>query len=233
MIRLLQTEWFKLRKPGLLIPFAAAVMLTAMTGGLWYFNYREGPGGAFSIFAVQFFFLSITMMLSITIISSIAASVEHESGGWKHLCALPVSRIKIWASKFLIVYTLAALETALVIAGTVLLWKLAVPDAIPWDIVVRQPVYCLLSAAGFTAIQVWLSTVFSNQSIAIGAGVSGAVAGFFLARSQLEATHYLPWAYPTLATPLIPGHLTWIVLGAAIAVVVLATGALHFKRIEW
>lgn len=233
MIKLMRAEWMKMRGLCLLLPVLASTLLLGMSGGLWFMNYREGPGGMFSIFSVQYFFLSMTMMLSITILASVAASAEHEAAGWKLLCALPVSKPKMLVSKFIVVFLLAAMEALLIAAGTLVMWKLASNEPVPWDMLIKQPLYCLLAAAAFASIQVWLSAVCPNQSIPIGLGVVGSVSGLFLARSSWEVVHYLPWTYPALSTPLMPDHLPWVLAGSLLGGLLLMAGARHFAGMEW
>ncbi|WP_010271672.1 ABC transporter permease [Paenibacillus senegalensis] len=233
MIKLIQIEWLKMRRFCIVFPVMAAFFLLLMVGGLWFFNYREGDGGVFSIFAVQYFFLSLTLMLSITILASVTASTEHEAKGWKLLAALPAAKRNILIAKFIVVFLLMALEVLLIIAGTAVVWMLASNEAVPWDFMLRQQLYCLLAAGGFMAVQVWLSTVCSNQSIPVGFGVAGSISSLFLARSNTGMVHLLPWAYPSLSSPLIPDHRQWVVAGAVTGVIILLAGIRHFTRIEW
>lgn len=233
MIKLLQMEWLKIRRFCLVFPVLASFFFLVMVGGLWYFNYREGPAGAFSVFSIQYFFLSMTVMLSITILASVMASTEHEAKGWRLLSTLPVAKQKIIISKFIFVFLLVAVEVLLIIAGTAGMWKLASQEQIPWDIMISQPVYCLLAAGAFMSIQVWLSSVFFNQSIPIGLGVTGSISSLFLARSNSDILRYLPWAYPALSSPLITDHLQWVVVGVALGVVLLLAGVQQFTRMEW
>lgn len=233
MMKLIQVEWLKLRRFCVVFPALAAFFLLTMVGGLWYFNYREGVGGVFSIFAVQYFFLSITLMLSITILASVTASTEHEAKGWKLLIALPAAKRNIMITKFIVVFLLVAFEVLLIIAGTAVMWKLASNETIPWDFMFQQPLYCLLAAGGFIAVQVWLSTAFSNQSISVGFGIAGSISSLFLARSNMGIMHVFPWAYPSLASPLIPDHKQWVVAGVVTGVFFLLAGVRHFTRIEW
>ncbi|GIQ70397.1 ABC transporter permease [Xylanibacillus composti] len=230
---LLQVEWLKMRRFCFIFPVLASLFHLLLVGGLWYFNFREGAGGEFSIFSVQYFFLSITLMFSITILASVVASTEHEAKGWKLLSALPVAKQNIIIAKLVVVFLLVALEVLLIITGTAVLWKLVSKEAIPWDILLKQPIYCLIAAGGFMNIQVWLSAVSSNQSIPVGLGVTGSISSLFLARSNLELLHYLPWTYPALSSPLVLDHQQWVVAGMVTGVVVWLVGVRHFTRIEW
>ncbi len=226
-------EFLKIRRFCILLPALAAIFLLFMTGGLWFLNYRGGPGGLFSAFSVMYFFLTLTLMLSTTILASIIAFNEHETKTWSLVCTLPISKIKIYISKFSIVSLLILFEVVLIVAGTSIIWMFIANEPIPWDIVIKQPLYCFFASIAFISIQTWLSTFFQNQSIPIGFGVLGSISSLFLARSDFSYFHYLPWSYPALSTPLIADHLQWVIMGITTGVVLLIIGSLHFNKLEW
>ncbi|MCA1291492.1 ABC transporter permease [Paenibacillus sp. alder61] len=233
MIRLLRAEWMKLRTFCLVLPIAAAVLLLGVISAFWYMNFRETPGGAYATMSVMYFFLSFTLMLSVTLLTSVMASTEHETKVWNRICTIPVAKPKIYLSKWIVACLLLFIEVSLIIAGTIVLWKLLFHEPAPLEIIVKQPLYCFCAVLAFISIQTWLSTVFANQSIAIGAGAAGSMASLFLARSTFPVLHYMPWTYPALSTPLLPGHGRWVLAGLAVGVVLLAAGCWHFNRKEW
>ncbi|CAH0122393.1 hypothetical protein PAE9249_04943 [Paenibacillus sp. CECT 9249] len=233
MIKLIRTEWMKLRTFCLVLPVIAAFLLLGVTSGFWYINFREAPGGVYSTMSVMYFFLSFTLMLSATLLSSVIASTEHETKGWNRVCSLPVGKSKIYISKWIVTCMLLLAEVLVIIAGTFVLWKLMFHEPAPLEILIKQPLYCFLAGFAFLSIQMWLSTVFANQSIAISAGTAGSMASLFLARSTFPVLQYMPWTYPALSTPLVPGHWHWIVAGLAVGVVLLAAGCWHFTRKDW
>ncbi|MFO1441851.1 ABC transporter permease [Bacillus sp. Bva_UNVM-123] len=233
MINLLHVEFLKIKRICLWIPVVAAFFLLFMTGGFWYMNYREGPGGLFSAFSVMYFFLAIIFLLSATIIASIQASNEHENNMWNLLNALPVSKMKIYLNKVIVIYLLLLFEVLLIILGTSIIWMLVSDDPVPWDIVIKQPLYCFLASLAVINLQIWISIRFVNQSVPIGVGVFGSIASLFLARSNFEYFKYLPWSYPALSTPLIPDHFQWVIFGILTGGVLLILGTLHFTRLEW
>ncbi|GED15412.1 ABC transporter permease [Aneurinibacillus migulanus] len=232
IFRLLLAEGMKLKRICLWLPLISAVILNVVTAVEWYLYFRQGPGGVYAGFSVMFLFLSFILLLSITLLTSIISSTEHDTGSWKQLCALPISRMYIYLSKTILVISLHFLTIVFILLGIVLLWIFYTSKPIPWGFMIKQLIYCYLASLPVLAIQQWLSTQFQNQAIPIAFGVMGAMSSLFLARTESNVVHMLPWAYAPLSTPLLDEHMQWVYMGVISGIALIIAGALRFAKSE-
>ncbi|MEI0739539.1 hypothetical protein VQ056_27865 [Paenibacillus sp. JTLBN-2024] len=76
-------------------------------------------------------------------------------------------------------------------------------------------------------------TVFSNQALPLAIGIFGSISSLFLARSRSFIIHLLPWSYPALSSPLVPGHVQWIWISLGVGLLLSVSGAFMFARREF
>lgn len=232
-LAILHAEGLKLKRLCRLIPFLQGAILLSMTALEWYLYFRQGPGGVYAGFAVMYLFLSFVFLLGITLLASMMAGTEHETRAWKQLLAMPVPKGSIYLAKFLWIFLLQLGTVVITIVGMSVIWVLYTSDPIPWKIMILQPLFVCLSSVPMIAIQLWLSTVFANQALPLALGIFGSVSSLFLARSSSPLIHLLPWSYPALSSPLIPGHMQWIGISLGAGLMLLLLGMLLFSRREF
>lgn len=232
-LAVLHAEGLKLKRLCRLIPFLQGAILLSMTALEWYLYFRQGPGGVYAGFAVMYLFLSFVFLLGITLLASMMAGTEHETRAWKQLLAMPVPKGSIYLAKFLWIFLLQLGTVVITIVGMSVIWMLYTSDPIPWKIMILQPLFVCLSSVPMIAIQLWLSTVFANQALPLALGIFGSVSSLFLARSSSPLIHLLPWSYPALSSPLIPGHMQWVGISLGVGLILLLLGTLLFSRREF
>lgn len=230
---LLRAEGLKLKRLCRLIPLIQGIILISMTGLEWYLYFRQGPGGVYAGFAVMYMFLSFVFLLGITLLASIMAGTEHETRAWKQLLAMPVPKGSIYLAKLVWIFLLQLCTVVITVVGMCVIWVLYTNEPIPWKIMILQPLFVSLSSVPMMAIQLWLSTVFANQALPLALGIFGSVSSLFLARSSSPVIHLLPWSYPALSSPLIPGHMQWIGISLGVGLMLSILGTLMFTRREF
>lgn len=232
MWRILLAEGMKLKRICWWLPVVQAVSLTMMTALEWYLYFRQGPGGVYAGFAVMYMFLSFVMLLGTTLLASIISGIEHDTRTWKQLLAMPVPRSFVYFAKVAWVALLQALTSLLIVAGMTAIWLLYTSEPVPWDLMLKQPLYVFVALLPVLAIQLWLSTRLANQALPLAAGIFGSIASLFLARTELSFLKALPWAYPALSSPLLSGHLVWVMAGLVVGALIIAAGSADFARRE-
>ncbi|MUG67362.1 ABC transporter permease subunit [Paenibacillus campinasensis] len=230
---LLHAEGLKLKRLCRLIPLIQGIILISMTALEWYLYFRQGPGGVYAGFAVMYMFLSFVFLLGITLLASIMAGTEHETRAWKQLLAMPVPKGSIYLAKLVWIFLLQLCTVVITVVGMCVIWVLYTNEPIPWKIMILQPLFVCLSSVPMMAIQLWLSTVFANQALPLALGIFGSVSSLFLARSSSPVIHLLPWSYPALSSPLIPGHMQWIGISLGVGLMLSILGTLMFTRREF
>ncbi|MGG1876467.1 MULTISPECIES: ABC transporter permease [Paenibacillus] len=232
-LTLLHAEGLKLKRLCRLIPLIQGIILISMTALEWYLYFRQGPGGVYAGFAVMYMFLSFVFLLGITLLASIMAGTEHETRAWKQLLAMPVPKGSIYLAKLVWIFLLQLCTVVITVVGMCVIWVLYTNEPIPWKIMILQPLFVCLSSVPMMAIQLWLSTVFANQALPLALGIFGSVSSLFLARSSSPVIHLLPWSYPALSSPLIPGHMQWIGISLGVGLMLSILGTLMFTRREF
>lgn len=232
-LELMRAEGLKLKRLCRWIPFIQGITLISMTALEWYLYFRQGPGGVYAGFAVMYMFISFVFLLGITLLASIIAGTEHETRAWKQLLAMPVPKGSIYLTKLAWILILQLCTVVITVVGMCLIWILYTNEPLPWRIMLLQPLFVCLSSLPMMALQLWLSTVFANQALPLAIGIFGSISSLFLARSSSSIIHLLPWSYPALSSPLIPGHLQWVGISLGVGLLLSFVGAWIFARREF
>lgn len=233
MLRIFISEKIKLKKICFYIPIISSIVLIAFTCLEWYLYFRKGPSGIYAGFNVMYLFLSFTMLLTMSLLTSIIAETEHEAGTWKVIFSLPLRPFKIYICKILWVCILMLETCFLVILGLSILWLIYTSQPLPFMFLVKQVFSCFLASFTVLIIQLWISIRISNQAIPLTVGVVGAASSLFLGRSGIKYLHWLPWAYPSLATPFIKNYMLWIALAIILGILLTAISLVRFEKSEF
>lgn len=110
MIALLQAEWFKLRKSKM-VPIILAGPMIGLFIGLSA-NLEDNMQGIeinewyISLFSMNLTYALLFLPLISGVFTSLICRYEHQSGGWKQLLALPVTRGKVFVAKYILIMLL-------------------------------------------------------------------------------------------------------------------------------
>ncbi len=169
----------------------------------WNEYFRKGFNG------VHFIFLPLLIVLLIALL----LNIEHKSNTWKHIFVLPISKTKIFLSKYLVLISLVLIFYFLMLifflSGGLLLslWKSefnflifkpsyyynSVPSGIA-SFIVKS----FISVLGIIAIHFWLSFRLKNLILNIGIGLAGVVIAVSMYIGHWESIIYLPYASTVL-----------------------------------
>ncbi|QEC66373.1 hypothetical protein FRZ67_03295 [Panacibacter ginsenosidivorans] len=175
----------------------------------WNEYFRKGFNG------VHFTFLPLLIVLLV----SLLLNIEHKSNTWKHIFVLPISKSKIFFSKYLLlVFLIVSFYFLLLIfffgfAILLGLWKSdfnffeyspsylynSVQSAIT-SFVIRS----FISTLAIGAIHFWLSFRLKNLFINIAIGLAGVVLAVSMYIPHWESIIYVPYAFPVLMCNYIP-----------------------------
>jgi hypothetical protein len=230
--RLFTAECQKAQKICYLIPVISSVVLILFTCLEWYLYFRQGEAGVYAGMNVIYMFLSFTMLLTISLLCSMVSESEHQVQGLKLLFTMPVNRTAFYFTKAVWVIILMLGCSVLILGGFCAVWLLYTDKVLPFGFLAKQIFGCLAASFPVLAIQLFLSLYFSNQTLPLALGVTGAVSSLFLPRITQEVLYILPWSYPSLASPFIKGYTTWIGLGIVLGLLLLVAGSLRFRTLE-
>ncbi|GGF65029.1 multidrug ABC transporter permease [Paenibacillus albidus] len=188
----------------------------------------------------------IHSMLFLPVLSGIFAALlcryEHQEGGWKMLLALPVTRMTVYLSKFIMIIVL--LGVVQLLFGAALLgvgWFREITEPVPWALMLRSVFGGWFACLPLAALQLAVSQSWSSFGAPLALNVSLTLPNMLIANSATYGPYY-PWVQPMLAmSPLSPygdesfgafnislESLLFVVLGSLI--VFLAAGMISFWR---
>jgi lantibiotic transport system permease protein len=175
----------------------------------WNEYFRKGFNG------VHFFFLPLLIVLLIALL----LNIEHKSNTWKHIFVLPISKTKLFLSKYLVLICLIIVFYCLLLffflsGGVILsLWKS------DFNFLMFKPFYyynsvgsgiasyilkSFIAVLGIIAIHFWLSFRIKNIFLIIGIGLAGVVIAVSMYIGHWGSIIYLPYASPVLMCNFIP-----------------------------
>jgi hypothetical protein len=138
--------------------------------------------------------------LFVTLETALVGNMEHASGVWKHLNALPVPRGVIYATKQvsgMVLIALSSLALVLTIAGSgvllhVLRPRIGLQGAIPWGRLFAYAGMTFVGAWLSISIQTWVSLRWKSFVVACAVGVALTIAGVFIINAEWGS--FWPWA---------------------------------------
>ncbi len=175
----------------------------------WFEYFRKGFNG------VHFVLLPLLVVLLVGLV----LNIEHKSNTWKHIFVLPVSKTKLYFSKYLLLINLIILFYGLLLmfflsAALILsLWKsefnylLFKPLYLYHSVqsgIVDFTVKSFISILGITAIHFWLSFRLKNLFVNIGIGLAGVVLAISMYIGNWQSIIYFPYAFPMLMCNFVP-----------------------------
>ncbi|WP_340085125.1 ABC transporter permease [Siminovitchia sp. FSL H7-0308] len=174
--------------------------------------------------------------LAVTLAASVIANIEHQASGWKLTLSLPLSRGKVYISKFVWLTLSLFLSTSIFLIGMVVLGKvLAFEGEIPWGLLIADCYGMLVTVLPIMAFQFWLSMTIKNQAFSILIGSISSIMGLFLAAAQ--TTRWFPLAYPIQSSTVIlqyegiglnPDFSAYLVINLIVGIILLFIGSKHF-----
>lgn len=170
-------------------------------------------------------FVPIAFILGIAILTSFIASIENENHSWKQLLSLPVSKIQIYLSKFLLLACLLFFSSILLLIFTFLYGLyLDFDDAIPYVELITYSFYPYFAALPVLTLQLWIATVNQNQGVPMTTGIIGTIFAYIWP----ILPDWMIWKWPSLVNkwdePLIN-----VCLGVSVGCLFLILGAIHFS----
>ncbi|MGN9867127.1 ABC transporter permease [Bacillus swezeyi] len=248
MRQVLRGESLKLRRSSLFI-VAILVPLVVLAYELLNLTYRgeyvQKQAEMFKASSMwQYMLFDNSMLfglgfpLAVTIIASIIANIEHQTNSWKQMLSLPISKVRVYLSKYIWLFNSLLLTTTLFAIGMVVLGKaLGFEEPIPWGLVFGDSYVMLLTALPIMSFQLWLSITFKNQAFSILIGTVSSIVGLFLAAGI--TTRWFPLAYPSQSSTIIlqyeglginPDLSAFVVINIFVGLMLLIVGTLHFKK---
>jgi len=229
--QLLSAEWLKIKRKGLwflaLLGPVGVVALQMVNYGVRkdYLLSQSDDDWSYYLSNVAGF-TPLALVLGLVILTSFMASIENETNAWKQWIALPISKMSVYVSKFVIVAILLFVSSCILAILTLLYGKtLGLGENIPWLQLLSNSFYPYLACLALVGLHLWFAVIIPNQGVTISIGIMGVIICMM--------SYYLPdwviWKWPTLINdwnnPLIN-----VVIGVGTAIILLVIGMWDFNR---
>ena len=232
----LKSDWIKFQHTWILpLAILGAIGVNSLTRVHYLVSWHEmvPPGVNHWAGLIQNMnFLTIpALVLGVALLASLMTGMEHQGNTWKQILALPVSRLKIYGSKFIWLLLYLAFASILAMVGSIITGDLLGfgNQPIPWHEVLREGFGPYIAAYALIAIQLLLSVLVVNQSFAISAGIIGVIISFANVVAHV-VPHWVPWVYPGEAAAYSQSGAQPFVLSIIVCFLLLCCGIYFFTK---
>lgn len=198
MLPIMKSEWYKLRKSKIL-PIILAGPLVGLFVGLTL-NLMDAEG-AFNewylpVVSMNFTYALLFLPLITGVLASTICRYEHQAGGWKQLLTMPVTRGKVFISKYIILLILVLFIQLLYLGAiyTVGIVK-DFTDPFPLEIIWKSIIGGWVATFPLVALQLWMSILFKSFAAPFTVNVIFTLPAILAVNSERFGPFY-PWAQP-------------------------------------
>lgn len=240
MIRMLRSEFLKIRKSSIWLLIFVSPALSTLVGLLE--NMGDGHNRWYATLSLMSLLHAMLFLPMLTgVFSAFVCRYEHAGGGWKQVLSMPVSRNAVYGAKFLIVMGLLALTQLLLLAGLLAIgWAKGYQTPIPWEGILRSVLGGWVACMPLAALQLVVSAAWQSFAAPLALNAVFTLPNMLVANSEKYGPFY-PWAQPLLMmTPfsersfgafnVTPETLFIVVLGSF--AVFFACGLIYFQKRE-
>jgi lantibiotic transport system permease protein len=176
----------------------------------------------------------LMLPLYISLQTALLANLEHATGQWKYLYALPVPRMAYYAAKWTVMALVVAV-TNLVLAADLVVggwlmevirpgWGFNLP--VPWEMLWQGWWRITIAATLLMTIHLLVSLAWRSFIPSLGLGLAAAIANIFVASSE-KWSIYDPWMMPGIAyTGEAPANTVALWIGGGLGLVAAILGGL-------
>lgn len=196
--KIIQSEWLKFRKSNIWLLLFISPVLATIIGMTVNVSEMKGVEWAYLLSTMVFIHGLLFLPLLTGVFSAFVARYEHQSGGWKQLLALPVSRGQVFLAKGIIVMTFLAITQILfyigwIVAGTIQ----GIETSVPYLFGLKSVFFGWLACLPLVALQLWISTAWTSFAAPLAINVILTIPNILVANSEKFSPYY-PWVQPFL-----------------------------------
>jgi hypothetical protein len=244
--RVLAAEWLKLRRT---LAFRLAVIAPLLIVLLQFtvelargqkLAHEEDPLRGFAQ-GILTFWTIILLPFCAALEAALLAALEHQGDNWKHLLALAIPRIFVFAAKWIAAAGLLLLSSLVLLAAccaaTGLLrevrpgWS---PAPLPVMMIARGVLLSLCATNLLLSLQMWISLRWRGFIPGLATGVIALVVNIIILPGGMFAANFFPWSLPAVAmAPVSPHRALGVAWGLCGGIVLGATACWDLSRREF
>lgn len=197
---ILSAEWFKLRKSKM-VPIILAGPIIGLFIGLTS-NMESNIQGIdvnswyIALSSMNLMYALLFLPLIAGVFASLICRYEHQSGGWKQLLALPVTRGKVFVAKYVLIMLLVLAMQLLYLCSIFAVGMIkGYTDPFPMEIVWKSIIGGWVATLPLVALQLWMSIMFKSFAAPFAVNVVFTLPSILAINSKTIGPYY-PWAQP-------------------------------------
>lgn len=230
IFRLLRADFKKLKVGMWILVFLGPIGIFGLTTLNYMVRYeyllRQSDDRWMQLLQQINLFFAPALLLGTALLASLSATIEHETNAWKQLLALPISRINVYCSKFIMISILLFIPSTLMFFGTWLFGSLyGWEQIIPYKEIAINSFYPYFAAIPILSIQLWFSVTSFNQGTPLAVGIVGAVVSMY----AYGGPEWLIWKWPLLENKWEIPEIS-VLLGIVVGGVIFLISVIHFDR---
>jgi len=200
MWSILNAEWFKLRKSKM-VPIILAGPIIGLFIGLTS-NMESNMQGIdinnwyIALSSMNLMYALLFLPLIAGVFASLICRYEHQSGGWKQLLALPVTRGRVFVAKYVLIMLLVLAMQLLYLCSIYAVGMIkGYTDPFPMEIVWKSIIGGWVATLPLVALQLWMSIMFKSFAAPFAVNVIFTLPSILAINSKTIGPFY-PWAQP-------------------------------------
>ena len=153
-----------------------------------------------TIWMITFYGNYFIIHLSVTILCSYIANLEHQARSWKLIFSMPISKTQYYWTRYMWI-CFGVLFSGLFLMGAMCLSGFLFGGSATFNAsrIFYFTMFPYLTSFALIGLQLWMSMVLNNQAIPMMMGGVGIALGLFLIQLP-GVTQYLPWVLPYQVT---------------------------------
>ncbi|MEG0470862.1 MAG: ABC transporter permease [Solibacillus sp.] len=197
MRAILHAEWYKLWKSKMIpLIFTGPIIVLFIGLGVSYEDDFGMNKWYFALISMNLTYAILFLPLISGIFASLICRYEHQAGGWKQLLALPVTRGRVFAAKFvLIMLLIMAMQLLYLISIYAVGMVKGYTDPFPMEIVWKSIIGGWVATFPLVALQLWMSVMFKSFAAPFAVNVIFTLPAIIVANSEQFGPYY-PWVQP-------------------------------------
>lgn len=234
----MRSEWYKLRKSWVIWLLFIPPLIGLFLGQISMGDIGEANQWIIKLVMANATYALLFLPLITGVVAGFICRYEHQEGGWKQLLALPVTRGKVYLTKYILVLFLVLTMQLLYLGSMLILGAIqGITDPFPWEIVWRSILGGWVATSPLVALQLWMSMIFKNFAAPFSINVIFTLPSLLVINSERFGPYY-PWGQPFLMMNIggegdnfffIPWEQLLMVVGGSF-IVFFFGGYLYFQR---
>ncbi|MEN8906921.1 MAG: ABC transporter permease [Clostridiales bacterium] len=167
----------------------------------------------------------------IAVIAIMVYQVEYDQGSMKSMLSLPISKMKIFFTKFIIIFSFSCIIVTINTIGLVLVgFIMNFPEKLEILIFIKYFAFQCLGIMGIVAIHNWISSLFKNPIVPITIAVSGFIVSLGLPHELPEVAKFFPYSHPIHSVEFRFDTNVALIGGIATTIIFFTIGIIEFSQ---